>query len=145
MSTRKLHLSSAERRCLGRFGWGDGSTSTLNSVSLSMGASGQVAQVAYTNRAAKPEDSDFFKKILFPVQWPQTPISTSSTASRTPLSPLFLIFALNAYVKIYANLAAEVERKFYLMWEDKTLLRLSRMLDTVMRHERFSTVYLLGV
>ena len=43
---------------------------------------------------------------------------------------------------VIANIFSEVERKFYLMLVDKTQLRLSRMLDTVMRRERFSRVYL---
>jgi len=44
------------------------------------------------------------------------------------------IFCL--WLKVQANLSSEVERKFCLMLVDKMQLRLSRMLDTVMRHAR---------
>jgi len=43
---------------------------------------------------------------------------------------------------VIADVLSEVERKFFLMLVDKTQLRLSRTLDTVMRRERFSMVYL---
>ena len=40
-----------------------------------------------------------------------------------------------------ANISAEVERKFCSMLVDKTQLRLSKMSDTVTRHERSLLVY----
>ncbi len=96
-------------------------------LGLGLGAFRKIAQVAYNQTSLKASSSTSKFSV-----WNAAPyltiLNTSIPHFRSP-SKAHLLEAMT-------NVFAEVERKFCLMLVDKMQLRLSRMSDTVTRHER---------